>query len=402
MSPAHRSLIIVGGGPAGLVAAVAARRAGFDCDVYEQAASFERVGGAVGIQSNGLHVLDVLGLLDAFRDHIQITSDAGVEAPPGRTITRANLREIDIPHAGFAVALRYDLHDVLAEAARKLGTRIHFNARCVKAEWQPNGVRLSFSDNSTAESPLVFACDGINSVVRDALGFKSHKRVIGEAYLRVVAPMAHPDPSRIGEFWHPDGRRAGAFALPGKRTYVFCSVPLGEWDSIRQNRLQEWVDSWDDFGEPIRTLMRSVTDWSSAVYDELADLRVDRWQRNGVFLLGDAAHAMTPNLGQGANSAMVDALVLVNLLAEAAESQAWREAGRRYEQLRRPFVTRIQNAALMGGRMAAWKNPLARALRDQSMKALVHVAPIRKASLLLTSGYNPAEQPFLHAPVAMT
>ena len=73
MSPAHRSPIIVGGGPAGLVAAVAARRAGFDCAVYEQAASFERVGGAVGIQSNGLHVLDVLGLLDAFRDHIQIT-----------------------------------------------------------------------------------------------------------------------------------------------------------------------------------------------------------------------------------------------------------------------------------------------------------------------------------------
>ena len=218
----------------------------------------------------------------------------------------------------------------------------------------------------------------------------------------MVAPIAHPDPARIGEYWHPDGRRAGAFALPGNRTYVFCSVPLGEWESIRQNRLQEWLNTWDDFGEPTRSLIRSVTDWSSAVYDELADLRVDRWQRNGVFLLGDAAHAMTPNLGQGANSAMVDALVLVNLLVEAADSQAWREAGRRYEQLRRPFVTRIQNAALMGGRMAGWKNPLARALRDQSMKAFVHIAPIRKASLKLTSGYTPVEQPVLHAPVAMT
>ena len=122
MSPAHRSLIIVGGGPAGLVAAVAARRAGFDCAVYEQAASFERVGGAVGIQSNGLHVLDVLGLLDAFRDHIQITTQAGVEAPPGRTITRANLNEIDIPRTGFAAALRYELHDVWLKRPGKLGT----------------------------------------------------------------------------------------------------------------------------------------------------------------------------------------------------------------------------------------------------------------------------------------
>ena len=101
--------------------------------------------------------------------------------------------------------------------------------------------------------------------------------------------------------------------------------------------------------------MRSVTDWSGAVYDELADLRVDRWQRNGVFLLGDAAHAMTPNLGQGANSAMVDALVLVNLLAELPNRRPGEKPAAVTSSCAGRSLARIQNAALMGGRMAAWK-----------------------------------------------
>ena len=402
MTRANRSrqLAIVGAGPAGLVAAIAAQQAGFECTVYEQAASFDRVGGAIGIQGNGLRVLEAIGVLEAFRSRIELIHYAVVEAPPGRVVSRADLRAAHSPYSSFAVALRYDLHEVLAEAARAHGVVLNFGARCTSAHWQPHGVVLQFSNGASTEPALLFACDGVNSVVRDKLGFKAHKQVVGEAYLRVVAPLPHPHPERVGEFWANDGRRAGAFPLRGKRSYVFCSVPLGQWQQIRDNELDRWLESWDDFG-PIYTLMRSVEDWRTAVYDELSDLRVERWQRNGVFLLGDAAHAMTPNLGQGANSAMVDALVLVNLLTEAAVNRNWRDVGRRYEQLRRPFVTRIQNAALLGGRMAAWTNPAARALRAAMLRTAGSIAPLRNASLRLVSGYNPAEQPFLHAPVRM-
>jgi 2-polyprenyl-6-methoxyphenol hydroxylase-like FAD-dependent oxidoreductase len=394
-----RRIAIVGAGPAGLVAAIAARRAGFLCSVYEQAPSFERVGGAVGIASNGLQVLAALGLLDRFRAHIELLQHAQLEAPPGRVLTRANFRDSPLPHVGFAVALRYDLHEVLADCARAADVALHFDARCTGAQWQPHGVRLHFADGNDVEAPLVFACDGVNSVVRSALGFKSKKQTIGEAYLRLVAPIAHPDPERAGEYWAADGRRAGAFPLPGQRTYVFCSVPLGRWQEILNGRLEAWLSSWTDFGEPIVTLLRSVRDWTGAVYDELSDLRVERWQRNGVFLLGDAAHAMTPNLGQGANSAMVDALVLVNLLTEVAPQRAWREAGRRYEQLRRPFVTKIQNAALLGGRLASWRNPVTRAVRDSLFRVITNFPPLLRSSLLLSAGYNPAEQHYLRTPV---
>src|SRR5439155_25521112 len=102
----------------------------------------------------------------------------------------------------------------------------------------------------------------------------------------------------------------------------------GDWNRILAEDLSAWARSWDDFGEPVASLVRAI-DWQRAVYDELADVRVDRWYRDRVFLVGDAAHAMTPNLGQGANSAMADALVLINLLAGA--NGDCDVAGARYE-----------------------------------------------------------------------
>ena len=253
----------------------------------------------------------------------------------------ADFRELEIPHAHFAVALRFHLQEVLLASALDVGAEVLFGKRCSGVTTSGERVQLSFENGEAAEVDLVFACDGIRSAVREAGGFQARKRTVNEAYLRVVAPIAHPERERTGEYWAADGRRAGAFPLPENRTYVFCSVPLGEWDDIRAHRLDEWIDSWRDFGSPVYPLMRSVQDWSRAVYDELSDLRVDRWYRNGIILLGDAAHAMTPNLGQGANSAMVDGLVLVNLLVETAGTGGWKIAA----QALRAIAQTVRDAA---------------------------------------------------------
>ncbi len=390
---------MVGGGPAGLVAAIAARHAGYEVTVYEQAPSFARIGGAVGVQSNGLRVLDALDILPRFLPHIQLVERAVLEAPPGIQVTHADFRELDIAHNHFAVALRYDLQEVLLTTARAIGVEVAFDHRCTGAASAEERVTLRFENGIEAESDLVFACDGVRSTVRESGKFRAHKRVINEAYLRLVAPIAHPTPDRMGEYWAIDGRRAGAFPLPNDRTYVFCSVPLGEWNTIRAHRLHEWVESWKDFGEPIYPLLRSVREWGAAVYDELSDLRVDRWYDERVILLGDAAHAMTPNLGQGANSAMVDGLVLVNLLVEASSKGGWRQAASRYQQLRKPFVTQLQRTALFGGQMAAWQSKYARAVRDTSLRFLDRVGVVRRATMRLTAGYNPGEEPYFHHPV---
>ena len=387
-----RRIAIVGGGPAGLVAAIAARQAGLDATIFEQAPSFQHVGGAVGIQTNGLNVLSALGVFDRFRPHIELLLRAGVESPPGRNLVMADFSEMDVTSRGFGVALRYDLQDVLLQSAREHEVEIRFDSRCTSVQSVGEGVMLTFRAGAPAQADVVLACDGSRSAVRDASGFTVKRREVGEAYLRSVANIAHPRRDRVGEYWHPDGRRAGAFPLPGDRTYVFCSVPIGQWQRILSSDLENWIRSWNDFGEPVSSLVRAI-DWSAAVYDELSDVRVERWSRDRIILVGDAAHAMTPNLGQGANSAMTDALVLINLIALARGEVAG--AAARYEQIRRPFVTRIQDAAWVGGRAASWTSAPARTIRDGAIRLSNRIALARRGSMMLTAGYNPAEQEFL-------
>ena len=387
-----RRIAIVGGGPAGLVAAIAARQAGLDVTIFEQAPSFQHVGGAVGIQTNGLNVLSALGVFDRFRPHIELLLRAGVESPPGRNLVMADFSEMDVTSRGFGVALRYDLQDVLLQSAREHDVEIRFDSRCTSVQSVGEGVMLTFRAGAPAQADVVLACDGSRSAVRDGSGFTVKRREVGEAYLRSVANIAHPRRDRVGEYWHPDGRRAGAFPLPGDRTYVFCSVPIGQWQRILSSDLENWIRSWNDFGEPVSSLVRAI-DWSAAVYDELSDVRVDRWSRDRIILVGDAAHAMTPNLGQGANSAMTDALVLINLIALARGEVAG--AAARYEQIRRPFVTRIQDAAWVGGRAASWTSASARTIRDGAIRLSNRIALARRASMMLTAGYNPAEQEYL-------
>jgi 2-polyprenyl-6-methoxyphenol hydroxylase-like FAD-dependent oxidoreductase len=391
----HSRIGIVGAGPAGLIAAIAAHRLGFDVAVFEQAPDFQAVGGGIGIQANGMQVLDALGLLAPFRPSIRLCSRARLYAPPDAVLTDVDLSGLAIPHAGFGVVLRYELQSHLLASARREGVRVELGARCAGLDLSPSPT-LRFDNGATHACDLVIGCDGIRSRVRESAGIGGRSREIGEAYLRCVAQRRLDDELAIGESWANDGRRLGMFPLVGDRTYLFCSVPLGGWEEIRARRLAEWIESWRDFGAEALATLRAVPDWSRVNYDELKEITLHRWSRPPVFLAGDAAHAMTPNLGQGANSAMVDALVLVRLLAEVlAAGGTLEEVASRYERLRRRFVTRIQRAARQGGAMAAWTSAPARRLRRALFRTAMAIPSARRRALRMTAGYHPAEQRYL-------
>ena len=139
----------------------------------------------------------------------------------------------------------------------------------------------------------------------------------------------------------------------------------------------------------------SLADWERVNYSELREVALDSWHTGPVFVAGDAAHAMTPNLGQGANSAMVDALVLVRLLRRAFEGgESLESVGRAYESIRRPFVTRIQTASRYTGIIASWSSAPARFVRDRLLGFSGRFDALNKPGLLLGAGYSPLEQEF--------
>ncbi len=379
---------MVGAGPAGLVAAIAGRMHEHEVHVFEQAPDFARVGGGVMLHSNGQRVLEKLGLLESFRPHMRLTQKLAIELPDGKVLQTADYGKVAVRHNQAAVVLRYELQEHLLAHAMRLGVPVHFGRRCEHAD----GAKLSFTDGSTAEAEVVIAADGIHSKVRACAGLVAEEESTGQAFIRAVAPLPTDD-DRVREILSPDGRRFGICPLPGARTYFFCRVPFGWNTTIAPDatRRAEWIDSWHA-GPDAERLLRSVEDWSRASYDELHELHLERWSNPPTFVVGDAAHAMTPNLGQGANSAMVDSLVLMQLLAEQDDLSV---VAREYEALRRPFVTKIQKTAHRMGSFLGAENAPARWLRDLALQLGGRSDWLMQSSLKLMAGYQPAEERFL-------
>lgn len=378
-----KRIAVVGAGPAGLVAALTGKRLNLDVAVYEQAPDFRRVGGGIMIHSNGQRVLDALGLLESFEPQMFLATRGLVALGDGKILGETDFREIEVPFNRGAVILRYTLQEHLLEAARRAGVPVHFNRRCDAIELHDDKrATLKFSDNTAETFDVVIACDGIHSRVRDAAGFDFKKIAVNEGWLRGVVSVP-PKDAVFREIWGDDGRRFGVSPLVGEKTYFYCRVPVGEWEEIRAKRLNEWIASWKTFGE------------DAVNYSELFEIRAAKWHKPPVFLTGDAAHAMTPNIGQGANSSMVDAFILMQMLADAFQKDEPLESvGQKYDALRRPFVTKLQTTARQAGRLAASTSPFAHIFRNLMFAATSRLPALRRTSLRHLTGYNPREEEF--------
>jgi 2-polyprenyl-6-methoxyphenol hydroxylase-like FAD-dependent oxidoreductase len=235
--------------------------------------------------------------------------------------------------------------------------------------------------------------------VRQASGLGGPARPLPTAWLRGTAPI-HAEWDAIREIWGDDGRGFGILPLPGDRTHFFCEAPPEEeWRYllIHPAALAAWVDGWAPWGEDVLRLVRSVPDWSALHYSRPGLVTLRRWHRGRVFLIGDAAHAMPPDLGQGANAAMVDAVVLIPLLARALRGDSGLEAaGAGYEAIRRPHMMRTQVAARGLSLVAHLRARMPRDLgRDLIAWNTRMRTPLFREAATLFIGLNPAEEAFL-------
>jgi 2-polyprenyl-6-methoxyphenol hydroxylase-like FAD-dependent oxidoreductase len=317
-----------------------------------------------------------------------------IEDALGNILSTFDYTKLDVPLNRAMVVLRYTLHEMLLEAARAEGVDVRFSHRCVSATENDSGVGIAFERGDDDRFDTVLACDGINSPVRESLGLRTKRRVIGEAYLRGVAPVPIAE-STIRELWGTRGRRFGICPLAGGEVYFFCNAPLGKWKEMLGRGVSGFVESWADFNAEAHAILRAVTDWDRVNYSELHEIVLDRWHVGRVFLVGDAAHAMTPNLGQGANSSMVDALVLVHLIARAIRAgEPLAGVGPKYERIRKRFVTRIQDTARQVGLIAAWSSFFSRSVRNNVLSVFDRFDALSRPGMLLGAGFNPSEQEF--------
>jgi 2-polyprenyl-6-methoxyphenol hydroxylase-like FAD-dependent oxidoreductase len=271
---------------------------------------------------------------------------------------------------------------------------VRFGHRVVAASVAGEGAVLRLAHGASERAGIVLACDGAGSPTRASLRLPARRRRLRRAYLRGVADLGWPQP-QIRELWYPDGRIFGTAPLPGARTYFWCSAPLGCWLQTLHSGLEAWIASWAGHPTP-PAILGAVGDWSRVNYDEPLEVQARSWWRTPVFLVGDSAHAMTPYLGQGANSALVDALVLSRLLAQELQGHGDLAAvGRRYAAIRARFTRLVQVSSHRQGDLATLGWAPARWLRDRLLPVLASVSWLQRRSALVTAGFNPTEQELL-------
>ena len=400
-------IAVVGAGPAGLAAGIALKKSGFAVSVFEQSPQSEAAGSGLLLQSNGLRVLDALGVLPRLLPKLRPCTAMTLESG-GRRIFTIPYAELPLFHPYCAAVFRRDLLQALLETACQNAVPLFAGRRCTGAQLpeRGSGICLTFAGANGCETlpfDAVVACDGVHSPLRNALGLLRGKAPFScPPWLRVTAPV-HTAQSTVRELWGRDGRGFGVFPMGGNQTHFFCSAPpRAKWNALLQDpaALQNWINGWAHFGPEIARLVRAVPDWGAAHYGTPAFVQTNAWHKSGVFLVGDAAHAMPPNLGQGANSALTDALVLAHLLAREAErstkaSPDWESVGRAYQNLRGSFVRKTQRAARGLGFWAEKPGPVTRFLRDEIVLNSAHIPALRNAITQVTVGHNPPEDAFL-------
>jgi 2-polyprenyl-6-methoxyphenol hydroxylase-like FAD-dependent oxidoreductase len=344
---AHGPLLIAGGGIGGLMAAIALRRAGFDAQVYERTPEIREVGAGITLQANAILALRTIGLDSAMIAAGRAATKASLQTAEGKILSRIDLQGVERAMGAPAVAIhRATLQDVLVSALGR--ENLHLDSQIVRYEAQPDGVTVHLADGRHLEGALLIGADGIRSAVRAQLLGDGEPLYAGYVAWRGVAEPERA-PEEVSETWGC-GRRFGIVPIEKGRVYWFATLnaPAGGRDEPGAVRraLENLFQGWHP---PIPEMLAATPEQAILRNDMLHRLPVERWGEGRVTLLGDAAHPMTPNLGQGACQAIEDAITLADCLRQTPDPIA---ALREYEARRRPRANGFVRASLRLGRFA--------------------------------------------------
>lgn len=367
MQGAGQRAVVIGGGIGGLAAALALRRAGWEVAVYEQAPALREVGAGLRVSPNGMHVLERLGLAERVLEQCVVVRREELCNWRGRVLAGTDTVPLyERLGAPGVLVLHGVLYGLLREALGE--SHLHLGARLVGYDDMGPQVEVAFVDGRRAVGELLVGADGLRSVVREYLHPADSLDYVGYACWRGLSPPLNPPELPPGLLRETQGRGArfgaGHVTREGRVSWwATVNVPYG-WQPPRGDKAF-LLEIFGAVHAPVRELLESTAEQEMLRGDILDRMPLSRWGEGRVTLLGDAAHPMTPDLGQGANAALEDAAALAQALAQAADVE---QGLRQYEDQRVQRTAWLQRNSRRFGAVAQWEDPPAVWLREQLLQ----------------------------------
>jgi 2-polyprenyl-6-methoxyphenol hydroxylase-like FAD-dependent oxidoreductase len=369
--------LIAGGGIGGLTAARALRLQGHDAQVFERVDELRKVqvGAGLHLWPNAMNALRHVGLAEQARamgtvmERMEVCSWRG----PVLSVTPLDYLERTFGAPGIGVS-RLEFHPLLAEALED-GV-LQLGAEVTSFEQDEEGVTLRFADGREERGDVLIGADGITSVVRAQLLGPAPPRYAGYTIWRALIDFAH-DRAPSGTFRITWGRglRFVFYHVAGGLLYwsAIANAPEGERDPEGRTRTA-LLARFAGWPEPTTAIIEATPEAAIRRQDIYDRPPVRRWGEGRVTLLGDAAHPLTFNVGQGACTAIEDGVIVARCLAEERDVPS---ALRSYEARRMDRTANMVNRAWRLGKLGGWENPLACWLREQLMKSALNRAVLK-------------------------
>jgi 2-polyprenyl-6-methoxyphenol hydroxylase-like FAD-dependent oxidoreductase len=350
-------LVVVGGGVAGLSAAIGLRRAGHDVVVLERAPRIDPVGAGITLFANAVRALDRLGVGEAVAARGAAATRSAILTWKGDELTQV---PPDLLEGTIAVH-RADLQAELAAACGEVRLGVEVTA----VQQRDDTVVAVAADGSEIRGDLLVGADGLSSVVRRAIA-DAPIRYAGYTAWRGVSSVP-VEPGRLTESWGV-GERFGLVDIGRGRTYWFATKNAleGEPDGP-QGRKAEIVRRFSGWHEPIAAVVEAAGEDTILRNDVYYLEPLPRWSDGRLVVVGDAAHASTPGVGQGAAQAIEDAVVLADRLAHSDQLPI---ALAEYEAIRRPRAEAVLKMSRRADKAAQLASPLGWRLRNALVRRL--------------------------------
>ena len=378
--------MVAGGAVAGMTTALVLAEAGASVTLLERVAEPSEVGAGILLQPNGLAVLAALSLDQRLQRHAWRPPELVVRSSDGAPILALSLPDFG-PRFTHTLALRRSwLYEVLLAAVRAHpAITTHFGVEVTAAHPAGRVQCRRHGSANTLMADLVVGADGVGSTVRAHGDFGARVRATGATYVRGL--VANDDLGLCDEYWTPLGLFGGLPMGDGSTYFYAGATEPSVASAIARRDLAALQQLWAQELLLAGTVLERVGSYDGLLITDVIRVDCIRWCDGRLVLVGDAAHAMAPNLGQGANSALVDAAVLA---VELAADQPIEQALARYATRRRDVVRRVQDDADRLARLASLSHPGLRKLRDRALRLTDHMTRLQDKRGRLVQQEDPA------------